>query len=331
VEKKNKTQVVHLENGRGLVVQIGTFGATLMSVKLNGVELTVRIDKDRLPCSSYAGATIGRVANRIADAKFKIGDKFYEVEKNEKGINMLHGGTNGFHRQRWSISQIITTTDEIGVVLRYISNDGEQGFPGKLLVEAKFCISMNSNALRIVYTAHLDQFTKEPTIVNMCNHVYWNLSGKEQSTIRNHTLRTVCNQYIPVDTSTIPTGDILQVTGTPFDFTKEQPLGNHMDEIQGYDHCLCRSHHAEDSPSFIAELIDLESHRRMTIETTEPGMQVYTGNFLPGAYKHSAVALETEQFPDGINRFESNPGFQSTILEPGDKKKYRSETIFTFT
>ncbi|GBG32753.1 Aldose 1-epimerase [Hondaea fermentalgiana] len=354
-----KPEKVTIENGLGLVVEMATFGATLLSVKLDGVELIVRIDREVLPCryGTYGGATIGRYANRIAKASFDLNGKTYDLEANN-GPNSLHGGVFGFHRRVWNISEVIESDEEIGLCMEYLSSDGEDGFPGKLLAKARYSLSRKSNELRTVFSAELDAEEKQETIVNMCNHVYWNLSGKTAHTITDHALQMHCPSYIPVDDTLIPVSKIASVKDTPFEF-REKPhrIGDRLKQVgeganYGYDHCLCfmapdgdtevetaavptikRNLGADFQDTELKVLLTLsdpaDSGRSMTMATTQPGVQVYTANFMPDEHQHTGVALETENLPDAVNQRHKNARFPSPVLSPGEK--YMQATTYEFS
>jgi aldose 1-epimerase len=255
----------------------------------------------------FLGALIGRYANRIARGRFPLDRRTYALEQNE-GPNSLHGGARGFDKRLWEVAPV-----EHGVRLTRVSPHGEEGFPGRLEVTATYTLDA-SGALHIAYTA----VTDAPTVVNLTNHSYWNLSGSGNT--GGHELRLAASHYTPVDADLIPTGDLTEVTGTRFDFRRTREVGS------GYDHNLVLDKGVTDTPVEVAELHDPASGRVLTVSTTEPGLQLYTADhigapFAPG----DGIALETQHFPDSPNR----PGFPSTELRPGGV--FRSETVYGFS
>lgn len=347
---------ITVENGLGMSMELATFGATLLSLKLDGDEMVVRIDQEQLPCryGTYGGNTIGRFANRIAKGKFKLNGENYTLEANN-GPNSLHGGVFGFHRRAWEVAETIETANEVGVEMNYLAADGEEGFPGKLLASARYTLCCKTNELRTLFKAELVDGEELSTIINMCNHVYWNLSGKPCHKIMDHTLELNCPSYIPVDDTLIPIGEIASVKDTPFEFrNKPYRIGDRMKEISegenyGYDHCISfLSPDDEETESEVStitrnlgagyENMEIKvlgtladpncSGRRMTMSTTQPGVQVYTGNYMPDEHQHTGVALETEHFPDTINQRAKNDRFPTVTLQPGEK--YAQATIYTF-
>ncbi|MFC9911098.1 aldose epimerase family protein [Streptomyces sp. NPDC127197] len=254
----------------------------------------------------YFGALVGRYANRIAGGRFPLDGQTYELARNN-GPNSLHGGERGFDKRVWEVTPV-----EHGVRLSRISPHGEEGFPGRLEVSATYRLD-STGALRISYEA----LTDAPTVVNLTNHSYWNLSGS--GTAGGHALRIAAGRYTPVDADLIPTG-IASVEGTRFDFRTERKAG------AGYDHNFVLDKGVTGTPEEVAELYDPASGRVLTVSTTEPGLQLYTADhlgepFAPG----DGIALETQAFPDSPNR----PEFPSTVLRPGEV--YRSETVYGFS
>ncbi len=254
----------------------------------------------------YLGALVGRYANRIAGGRFPLDGRTYALARND-GPNALHGGERGFDKRVWEVTPI-----EHGLRLSRVSPHGEEGFPGRLEVTARYTLE-ESGALRIAYEA----VTDAPTVVNLTNHTYWNLAGSGDAT--GHALRLAASRYTPVDRDLIPTGDLAEVSGSRFDFRRSRPVG------AGYDHNFVLDKGVTGAAEQVAELHDPASGRLLTVATTEPGLQLYTADhitapFCPGA----GVALETQHFPDSPNR----PRFPSTELRPG--QVYRSETVYGF-
>ncbi|WP_436530770.1 aldose epimerase family protein [Actinoplanes sp. HUAS TT8] len=321
-----------LTNAGGASVSILTWGATIQSVSVpdrDGNLGNVTLGFTDLagytdPANPYFGSTIGRYGNRIADGTFTLDGQAWKVTQNE-GSTTLHGGARGLDKRVWSAS---AAGD--GVRFAYVSPDGEEGFPGTVDVAVTFTFD-DEYRLRIDYTATTDQVT----VLNLTNHAYWNLAGEGSGTINDHELRINAEHYLPVDGALIPTGEPAPVAGTPFDFRTFHTIGERLrdDDPQlavglGYDHNYVLA------GSEAAEVRDPRTGRRLTIETTEPGLQFYSGNFLDGKlrgpsgrrYRQSdAFALETQHFPDSPNR----PDFPSTVLRPGET--YASTTTHTFS
>ena len=254
----------------------------------------------------YFGALIGRYANRIAGGRFPLDGVTYALEPNN-APNSLHGGERGFDKRVWDVEPV-----EHGLRLSRVSPHGEEGFPGRLEVAATYTLGADGS-LRIAYEAGTDA----PTIVNLTNHSYWNLAGS--GTASGHELRLAASLYTPVDADLIPTGEQADVTGTRFDFRQARKVGT------GYDHNFVLVGGVTQTPREVAELYDPASGRVLTVTTTEPGLQLYTGDHLPAPFAPGdGVALETQHFPDSPNR----PDFPSTVLRPGGV--FRSETTYGF-
>jgi aldose 1-epimerase len=274
------------------------------------------------------GPIIGRYANRIAHAKFTLDGQTYMLPKND-GDNSIHGGPNGFSNQMWEATEI---TD--GVELHYISKDGEEGYPGNLSVTVRYTLS--GSDLKIEYNATTDK----PTVLNLTNHSYFNLSGQGHGTILRDQLKLNASRFTPVDKSLIPTGELKSVAGTPFDFLQPHAIGEHIsandEQIQlgsGYDHNFVIDGGGKELTQ-AAEVYDPDSGRVLTVLTTEPGVQVYTSNHLDGTIKgkqgnlylkNGALCLETQHFPDSPNHAD----FPSTVLGP--ENKFQSTTVYRFS
>lgn len=280
----------------------------------------------------YFGATIGRFGNRIAKGKFKI-DGIEYLSSINNPPNMLHGGTNGFQGRVFDATQVGDSSLE----LRYLSKDGEEGFPGNLNVKVTYTLTADE-ALQINYEATTDK----KTVVNLTNHAFWNLNGAGSGTILNHTLWINAASYTPVDATLIPTGKIEPVKGTPFDFTTPAPIGERIDTNgnaqlkngKGYDHNYVLNKKSDSALQLAAAVTGDQSRIRMEVYTIEPGLQFYSGNFMQsknvmkGGKRddfRTAFSLETQHFPDSPNQ----PTFPSTFLEPG--KKYQTESIYKFS
>ncbi|MEW2163913.1 aldose epimerase family protein [Streptomyces sp. NPDC007084] len=255
----------------------------------------------------YLGALVGRYANRIGGARFPLDGVTYHLAPNN-GPNSLHGGDGGFDKRVWDAVPV-----EHGVRLSRVSPHGEEGFPGRLEVSATYTLD-ERGALRIAYEA----VTSAPTVVNLTNHTYWNLSGSGSAI--GHELRLDASRLTPVDADLIPTGELESVEGTRFDFRAARKTG------AGYDHNFVLDKGITDAPVEVAELHDPASGRVLTVATTEPGVQFYTADHLDAPFApNDGIALETQHFPDSPNR----PEFPSTELRPGGV--YRSETVYAFS
>lgn len=325
-----------LKNTSGLEARVMTYGAILVSLKVpdrDGVLADVNLGFDTLAgylgTHPYFGAIIGRYGNRIAKARFAIDGVEYRLAANNNE-NSLHGGLQGFDKVVWK-AEPLRSGDGAGLKLSYLSRDGEEGFPGNLAVTVVYTLT-NADELRIDYEATTDKKTP----VNLTNHAYWNLKGQGEGDILGHVLRLEADRITAVDSAAnlIPTGEILPVAGTPFDFTTPHTIGERIAQVEGgYDHNFAlRS--GGGSLALAAHVEEPGSGRIMEIWTDQPGIQLYTGNFLDGtvvgkggkAYqKHYGFCLETQRFPDSPN----HPNFPSTILEPG--QIYRTTTVHKFS
>ena len=279
--------------------------------------------------SSSFGPIIGRYANRIAHAMFTLDGNTYHLPKNN-GDNSLHGGPNGFSDRMWEGKEI-----KDGVELTYLSKDGEAGYPGNLSVTVRY--TLHGGDLKIEYSATTDK----PTVLNLTNHSYFNLSGQGNGNVLQEELKLNASKFTPVDSSLIPTGELRPVAGTPFDFLKPHAIGeqiNANDEQlkfgNGYDHNFVIDGGGTHKLTMVAEVHDPASGRTLTVLSTEPGVQMYTANHLDGSIhgkqgksyvKNGAVCLETQHYPDSPN----HPDFPSTVLRPGEK--FYSETIYRFS
>uniref|UniRef100_A0AAU3H0X7 Aldose 1-epimerase n=1 Tax=Streptomyces sp. NBC_01401 TaxID=2903854 RepID=A0AAU3H0X7_9ACTN len=301
---------------RGLTrVRVLTYGAVVQSVVVpgrDGGRADVALGLPDLKgyetyAGPYFGAVVGRYANRIAGGSFAIDGRTHRVTRNE-GRNTLHGGGRGFDKRVWDADEVPD-----GVRLSLVAEDGEEGFPGRLAVSVTYTLD-EDGALRIAYRATTDA----PTVVNLTNHTYWNLAGADSGSALGHELRLAAGRITPGDEESIPTGELLPVEGTRFDFREPKPVG------PGYD-----VNYALDAAGAepAAELYDPGSGRLLTVRTTEPGMQLYTADHLgAGPFEPcSGIALETQHFPDSPNR----PEFPGTVLRPGEE--FTSETVYGFS
>jgi len=337
IDGKN-VKLYTLKNKSGATVTITNYGGRVVSLlvpdkdnKLVDVVLGYdSIASYRKKGEPFFGALIGRYGNRIGKGKFSLDGKEYQLQLND-GVNTLHGGTDGFYSKVWEAKQV----DGQKLALSYISNDGEAGYPGKLEVNVTYTLT-DENALQIDYTATTDK----TTVVNLTNHAYFNLNGEGNKTILDHELTIAADSITPVDDTLIPTGKLLAVAGTSFDFTKVKTIGKAIDEKEeqlkfgkGYDHNFALKKH--DDKMAVATVKSPSTGIVMEVYTTEPGLQFYSGNFLTGedkdgkggkAYPYrSAFCLETQHFPDAPN----HPNFASTVLKPGET--YKTSTTYKFS
>lgn len=322
-----------LTNANGLRVKIMTYGATIISVETpdrNGQveDITLSLDslQDYLNGHPCLGSTIGRFANRIAKGHFNIEDKPYTLAVNN-GPNHLHGGIRGFDKVVWK-AMALTEANSQGVAFSYTSVDGEEGYPGNLIVTVIYRLT-DANELQMEYTAVAD----ETTVVNLTNHTYWNLGGGRSGDVLGQELLIHADRYLTTDAGLIPVGEPKGVHGTPLDFTRSKAIGTDIEQAGGYDHCFVLNKAAsEKGPTFAARTVDSQSGRIMEVYTTEPGIQLYTANGLNGSLKSKGHAyqryfgfcLETQHYPDSPNR----PDFPSTLLKPGEI--YRQLTLHKF-
>lgn len=318
-----KVSLYTLTNKNGVQVKITNYGGICTqwivpdkNGKLGNILLGFDSLGGYLTKSPYFGALIGRYGNRIANGKFKIDTATYTLATNNDK-NHLHGGNKGFDKVVWDAA---TTSDSVPeLTLQYASKDGEEGYPGNLNVTVKYTLT-DDDELVIEYDAETDK----PTVVNLTQHNYYNLTGDHSNTILDHSLMIHADNYTPVDSTLIPTGEIKPVKGTPFDFTTATKIGARIDSVKGgYDHNWVLNRKGT-SLDLVATLSDEVSGRKMEVYTTEPGLQFYSGNFLDGKLKasdgkpfnlHTGLCLETQHFPDSPNQ----PSFPSTLLKPGEK------------
>jgi aldose 1-epimerase len=328
-----------LRGAGGVEVRVLSYGAILQSVlapDLQGRLADVVLGFDDIAGyerdTQYIGAVVGRYANRIAGGSFVLDGRKYTLATND-GPNHLHGGEHGFGKVLWDASPF-RTGSTVGVVLRYLSPDGEEGYPGNLEVQVTYALSAD-NALSVEYRAATDRVTP----LNLTQHSYFNLAGHGAGTILDHELSLQASRYTPVDETSIPTGELAPVAGTPFDFRAPERIGariNHDDEqlriTGGYDHNFVLDR-ADGSPAPAARALEPGSGRVLEVLTTEPGLQFYSGNSLKEETlgkdgrmygPRAAFCLETQHFPDSPNR----PEFPSTIVWPGET--WESRTVFRF-
>jgi aldose 1-epimerase len=328
-----------LTNSHGLEMKVTNYGGLITSIKTpdkNGVLEDIVLGYDTLGGylkeSPLFGALVGRYANRIAKARFKLEGKEYTLAANN-GPNSIHGGRKGFDKVVWNAEEALSP-DGPSLTLTYLSKDMEEGFPGNLKVHVTYTLA-NSNELEITYQATTDK----TTVVNLTQHSYLNLTGNAKRDILDHDLMIPADSIVAIDEMLIPTGQLRRVAGTPLDFTTPHRIGeriDHPDEQlklgRGYDHCFVLQPSA-DSLTLAATLSEPVSGRTVTIFTSSPGVQVYSGNFLSGSItgkggvvykKRFGICFETGAYPDAPN----HRGFPSTILRPGEV--YKTTTVFRF-
>jgi aldose 1-epimerase len=348
-----------LANARGMSVSILTYGGIIQSlsvpdrrghvdnVALGFGTIDGYTNAAYVKSNPYFGAIIGRYGNRIAKGRFPLDGVTYSLDINNDP-NSLHGGFKGFDKQMW-VAQEVQRSGTVGLRLSRTSVAGEgctlsmpstplctTGYPGNLQVSVLFTLD-NSSRLRFDYTATTDK----ATVVNLTNHSYWNLAGEGSGTIYDHQLQLNAHNFTPVDSTLIPTGEIRSVAGTPFDFTRFHAIGkrirNNDQQLvygRGYDHNFVLNPSRHPGLNVAARLFDPSSGRLLTISTTEPGIQFYSGNFLDGTlygtsgrqYRQGdGLALETQHFPDSPN----HTNFPSTVLRPG--QTYQTSTVYAFS
>ncbi len=333
-----EVEIYTLKNRHGMVAKIMTYGATLTELHVpdkHGNIADVALGFDNLEAylkgHPFFGSTAGRVANRIAKGRFTLNQKTYTLAANN-GPNHLHGGLKGFDKRVWKASTQASGS-EISVKLAYRSVDGEEGYPGNLDVLVIYTLT-DRNELRVDYEARTDADTP----VNLTNHTYFNLAGPVGDTILGHELHLNADHYTPVDDTSIPTGEIASVKGTVMDFTKPTLIGARINNVGGdpggYDHNYVLNKPVPRSLTLAARVHEPKSGRVMEVLTTEPGVQLYTGNYLDGTLtgksgqryvKRYGFCLECQHYPDSINQ----PKFPSVVLKPG--QTYTQTTVHRFS
>ncbi len=341
--KTREGQAVELytfSNAQGMEVRAMTYGGIILSLKtpdrtgkLDDVTLGFDTLDPYLATHPYFGALIGRYGNRIAKGKFKVDGKEYKLAVNN-GPNSLHGGLKGFDKVVWQ-AESFDKPEGVGVVFRYTSADGEEGYPGTLQTKVTYTLT-DKNELIFDYHATTDKATP----VNLTNHAYFNLAGAGTRDVLDHQMMINADHFTPVDSTLIPTGELKSVEGTPFDFRKPTAIGARIEakdqQIKygpGYDHNYALNKQGA-GLTLAARVSEPTSGRVMEVSTTEPGVQFYTGNFLDGTltgkgghvYKRRfGFCLETQHYPDSPNQ----PNFPSSILKPGET--YTSRTVYAFS
>lgn len=335
-----KLEKYTMTNVNGMEVSVINYGGIITNLKVpdkNGkisdVVLGFNSIEGYLTPAPYFGAIIGRYGNRIANGKFSLDGTQYTLAQND-GQNHLHGGNKGFDKVLWEVTKI-SNKESVALQLHYLSNDMEEGYPGNLNTTVTYTLD-NDNNLKVNYKAKTDK----PTIVNLTQHTYFNLSGDFSKKILDHKISINADTFLPVDATLIPTGEFKEVEGTPFDFTQPKLVGKEIDQENqqlkrglGYDHCWVLNRKS-DGLSLAATAYHPQSGRFLEVLTTEPGIQFYSGNFLDGTLtsktggtyeKRSGFCLETQHYPDSPNQKD----FPTVVLNPD--QQYSSETIFKFS
>ena len=332
-----------LTNQSGAYVKISDFGGIVQAIavpdrdgKIADVTLGFDTPQGYINDGPFFGAIIGRYGNRIANGKFTLLDEEYTLATNN-GVNHLHGGPTGFYDRIWAVEELPVAADGAAAIkLSYLSADGEEGYPGNLMVTVTYTWTKD-NELKIEYEAETDK----TTVLNLTNHSYFDVSSGAEETILTELITIRADRFTPVDETLIPTGELAPVAGTAMDFTSPKPIGQDINELGagdntvaggGYDH----NYVLRDQPGALisaAFVYDATSGRTLETLTTEPGIQFYTSNFLIGEFagkggkpigKHAGICLETQHFPDSPNQ----PAFPSTVLNPGER--FQSTTIYKF-
>ena len=329
-----------LRNARGIEAAITTYGGRLVALKapdrhgrMDDVVLGFDDLAGYLNPNPYFGALVGRYANRIAHGQFTLGGHSYKLARNN-GENSLHGGLIGFDKVAWS-AKPEDTSSGAALRLHYFSRDGEEGYPGNLDVAATYTLT-DENELRIEFEADTDK----DTVVNLTNHSYFDLAGQGSGKVLEHRAMINSDRFTPVNANLIPTGELRNVKGTPFDFLQPTVIGTRIDDNdeqlgygKGYDHNFVLNGPAGQL-SLAGRVVEPHSGRVLEVFTTQPGLQFYTGNHLRGSTEgkggavygvRSGFCVETQHFPDSPNQ----PAFPSTELKPGER--FRQTTIFKFS
>jgi aldose 1-epimerase len=335
--KGSEIQLFKLKNGNGLEMEVTNFGARVISLYVpdrNGDFEDIALGHDNIQDyidhpNTFFGAPVGRYANRISGAKFSLNGVTYPLEANN-GTNSIHGGRDGFHNVVWTVEEVSRQK----IIFSYLSKDGEGGFPGTLSVRMSYALT-DKDEFEIQYEAETDK----STVVNLTHHSYFNLHGAGKGNVTDHILWIHADHYTPVDSLLIPTGEIIPVKATPLDFTIPKRIGERIDDeheqlklAQGYDHNWVLNKKETKQGVSLAVEIWVPNGRKMSVYTTEPGIQIYTGNFLNDVKgkgdevysRRGGICLETQHFPDSPNK----PDFPSVILNPNEK--YNQTTIYKF-
>jgi len=332
-----RIQLYTLTNRGGMRVNIATYGGTIINLyapdragRLGDVVLGFSTIEPYFTQSPYFGALIGRYGNRLANGRFSLDGKTYQLAKNN-GPNALHGGLKGFDKHLWTAE--VLSQDPPSIRLSRLSPDGEEKYPGNLKVAVTYTLT-DRDELKIQYAAQTDK----ATVLNLTNHAYFNLAGAGNGSVLAHRIKIHASRFTPVDKNLIPTGEINDVAGTPMDLRKWTAMGEKLQAVGGtpvgYDHNYVLDRCPVVRPCLAVEVSEPASGRQMKVYTDQPGVQFYTGNFLDGTIRgkggkvyrqHDAFCLETQHFPDSPN----HPNFPSTVLRPGEM--FRSTTVYKFS
>jgi aldose 1-epimerase len=338
LEDGTTVDIYTLKNRNGLQVEITNYGGAVVTIRtpdrrgrMADIVLGYADLLGYVADTAYFGALVGRYANRIALGKFTLNGVEYQLAQNN-GVNHLHGGVRGFNKVVWQAREI-ARTGGVALELTYLSKDTEEGYPGNLTVTATYVLS-DANELRIEYTATTDK----ETVVNLTHHSYFNLAGAGAGDVLRHQVKINADRFTPVDETLIPTGELKAVKGTPFDFSRATAIGSRINQSddqlvlgKGYDHNFVLNKKGQEL-SLAANVYEPASGRALEMWTTEPGMQLYTGNFLDKVRgkagkvynRRGGFCLEAQHFPDSPNK----PAFPSTILKPGER--YTQTTVYKF-
>ncbi|CAK9329934.1 unnamed protein product [Citrullus colocynthis] len=335
-DQTQKPELFELNNGT-MQVLISNLGCTITSLSVPGKDgklADVVLGFDSLDpylkgLAPYFGCIVGRVANRIKDGKFTLNGEQYSLPIN-KPPNSLHGGHKGFDKKVWQVSEY-KKGENPSITFKYHSADGEEGYPGAVSVTATYTLT-SSTTMKLDMEAIPEN---KPTIINLAQHTYWNLGGHNSGDVLNHSIHLWANHITPVDENIVPTGEIMPVKGTPFDFTSEKKIGTSIHEVgMGYDHNYVLDCGDEKlGLKHVAEVKEPSSGRVLNLWTNAPGVQFYTGNYVNGVVgkggavygKHSGLCLETQGFPNAVNQ----PNFPSVVVKPGEK--YQHTMLFEFS
>ncbi len=341
---EQEVQLYTLTNANGMKVSITNYGGIVTSIvvpdkdgRMADVTLGYNNAEDYVAGSPYFGSITGRYANRIAEGRFTIDGKEYSLAINNEP-NHLHGGVKGFDKQIW-MARAFSNNGQPTLTLTHTSPDGDEGYPGNLTMRVVYSLT-DQNALRIQYFAETDQ----TTVVNLTNHTYFNLTGEGSGNdILGHRMKILADRFTPVNETLIPTG-IASLDGTPLDFRKATPIGKRIGEDHeqlkfglGYDHNFVVGAGKSEKPKLVAQVTEPVSGRVLTVLTTEPGLQFYSGNFLDGtnvgksgkAYEHrTGFCLEAQIFPDSPNPQNKGEGYTQALLKPGET--YTQTTVYKF-
>ena len=331
---EKEISIYTLTNKNGMLVRITNYGGIIVSIVVpdkNGNFENVVLGFDSLAPyvaeNPYFGSIVGRYGNRIAKGKFSLNGEQYSLAVNN-GINHLHGGLKGFNKRVWDVDNEFSNNDSVGLTLSYLSRDLEEGYPGNLKIKVNYVLT-NNNEIVIRYEAETDK----ATVLNPTNHSYFNLSACKK-TILDHELTIVADSITPTDSTLIPTGEVIAVAGTGFDFSKAHTIGERIDKIEGGYDINYKLRKQNNELSMAAEVYEPTSGRLLQVFTAEPGIQFYSGNFLDGSNvgsggvkyeKYFGFCLETQHFPDSPNQ----TNFPNVVLNPGEK--YAHLAIYKFS